>query len=181
MEAGGACSLLPSQARLGHSMTANRRRADSCQWCPVTAEETTDTNWNTGGSVWTSGNTFFTMKMTEPWHKLPRELVESLPLWSYMDMVLGNQLSQASIEQGFQPDDLQRSLPTSTIQWFRDFQQEPVPEGFVTVPVTSIVANPPHPAWDALIGWGSCSYDLGSENTHGQLCWALALLATKQP
>jgi len=56
------------------------------------------------------------MKMTEPWHKLPRELVESLPLWSYMDMVLGNQLSQASIEQGFQPDDLQRSLPTSTIQ-----------------------------------------------------------------
>jgi len=36
----------------------------SFQQCPVTGPEATGTNWNTGGAIWTSGNTF-TMRVME--------------------------------------------------------------------------------------------------------------------
>ena len=56
--------------------------------------------------------------MTEPQQSLPREAVESPPLEilkSHLDMVLGSQPWESLLEQGVGPDDLQRSLPTSTI------------------------------------------------------------------
>ena len=44
----------------------------SFQWCPVTGQEPVGTHWNTGGSLWTSGNTFFTVRVTKRWHRLAR-------------------------------------------------------------------------------------------------------------
>jgi len=38
--------------------------------------EAMGTNWNTGGSVWRSGNTFFTVWMTDHRNRLPRKDVE---------------------------------------------------------------------------------------------------------
>jgi len=45
---------------------------------------------------------FFTVRVTKPWHRLPREAVESPSLEifkSHLDMVLGNQLEAALLEQ----------------------------------------------------------------------------------
>ena len=56
------------------------------------------------------------MRVTEHQHRLPREAVESPPseiLKSCLDMVLGNQLGVALLEQVGM--DLQGSPPTSTI------------------------------------------------------------------
>lgn len=39
----------------------------------------TGANWNTAGSLWTSGNTF-TLRVTKLWHRLPREAVASSAL-----------------------------------------------------------------------------------------------------
>lgn len=36
----------------------------------MTRPEATDTNWNTGGTVWTSGNAV-TVRVTQHWHRLP--------------------------------------------------------------------------------------------------------------
>jgi len=47
---------------------------DSFQWYPLAGQNEMGTNWNTGGSIWTSGNT---VKVTEHRHRLPREAVES--------------------------------------------------------------------------------------------------------
>ena len=60
---------------------------------------------------------FFAVGVTEHWSRLPGEFVDSPSLEilkSCLDMVLGNQLWVALLEQGLRPDDLQRSLPTST-------------------------------------------------------------------
>lgn len=57
--------------------------------------------------------------MLEHWHILPRE-GRSLSLEIFrrhLDIVLGNLLRVALLEQGVGPGDIQRSLPTSTILW----------------------------------------------------------------
>jgi len=46
---------------------------------------------------------FFTVRVTEHWHRLPREVMESPPLEilrSHLDMVLGHQLKVTLIKQG---------------------------------------------------------------------------------
>ena len=61
---------------------------------------------------------FFTLRVTEHWHRLPRGVVESPSMEifkSRLDMVQGNWLHMALLEQRVGPDDLQRSLPTSAI------------------------------------------------------------------
>ena len=39
--------------------SVKRVELGSSQWCPVKGPEAMGTNWNTGDSLWTSGNTFF--------------------------------------------------------------------------------------------------------------------------
>ena len=55
-------------------------------------------------------------QVTEHWARLSREVVESpsLEILKRWVMVLGNQLSVALLEQEIGPDDLPRSLPSST-------------------------------------------------------------------
>ncbi|KAK4816234.1 hypothetical protein QYF61_013642 [Mycteria americana] len=62
---------------------------------------------------------FFPVGVTKRWQRLPRVLVGSpfLEIFkSHLDMVLGNRLCMSLLEQGGAgPDDLQRTIPTSTI------------------------------------------------------------------
>ena len=76
---------------------------------------------NTGGSLWTSGNIFFTVRVTEDWHKMSREVVESPSLEilkKYLDIIMGNQLWVTLLEQECWTRWAQRSLSTWTILWF---------------------------------------------------------------
>ena len=69
-----------------------RTEPGSFQWCPMTGPEAVGTNWNTGGSLWTSRN-FLTVSVIEHWHRLPKEVVESPTLEilkKNLDIVLGN-------------------------------------------------------------------------------------------
>jgi len=89
----------------------------SFQWCPVTGPEAVGTNWNTGRSLWTSGNTFL-LKGDQALAQAAREVVKSPSLEifrSHLDMVLGNLL-----EQGVGQDDLQRSISTLTLLWLQE-------------------------------------------------------------
>ena len=61
---------------------------------------------------------FFPLRVTEPWHRLPRETVESPSLeifQTHLDAVLCSLLWVTLLQQGFGLGDPQRSLPTPTI------------------------------------------------------------------
>ena len=61
---------------------------------------------------------FFTLRVTEPWHRLPREAVESPSLEIFqprLDTVLYSLLWVTLLRQGVGLGDPQRSLPTPTI------------------------------------------------------------------
>jgi len=50
---------------------AKKMEPGSLQWCPVTEQEASDRNGNTGGSPWMSGNTYFAVRVTKNWSRLP--------------------------------------------------------------------------------------------------------------
>jgi len=61
---------------------------------------------------------FFPLRVTEPWHRLPREAVESPSLEIFktrLDKVLCSLLWVTLLRQGVGLGDPQRSLPTLTI------------------------------------------------------------------
>jgi len=61
---------------------------------------------------------FLTLRVTEPWHRLPREAVESPSLEifkSRLDKVLCSLLWMTLLWQGVGLGDPQRSLPTPTM------------------------------------------------------------------
>ena len=91
-----------------------KRLCHALQWCLVTGPEGTGTNWNTEGSLWTS------VRVTKPWHRLPREAVESPSLEilkSCLNNVLGNQLYVALLSRGVGPDGLPSNLNYSVTLW----------------------------------------------------------------
>lgn len=58
--------------------TISVRHTGFLQWYPVTKILSAGTKWNTGGSLWASGNTFFfPVSVTDDWQRLPREIVHS--------------------------------------------------------------------------------------------------------
>jgi len=64
---------------------------------------------------------FFTLRVTEPWNRLPREVVESPSLeifQTHLDKVLCSLLWVTLLRQGVGLADPQRSLPTPTILSF---------------------------------------------------------------
>jgi len=61
---------------------------------------------------------FFPLRVTEPWPRLPREVVKSPSLEifkTHLDKVLCSLLWVTLLQQGVGPDDPQRSLPTPNI------------------------------------------------------------------
>lgn len=70
--------------------------------CLASEPETMGLNWNTGGSHWTSGNTFV-LWACQLWHNLAREFVETPSLEilkSFLDIVPGSWLYMALLKQG---------------------------------------------------------------------------------
>lgn len=60
---------------------------------------------------------FLTVRVAKHWHRLTQEVVESpcLEIFkSRLDVVTGNKVWVALVDQGLGPDDLHRSRPTST-------------------------------------------------------------------
>ena len=58
---------------------------------------------------------FFPLRVTEPWHRLPKEAVESPSLEIFqtrLDTILCSLLWVTLLQQGVGQDDPQRSLPT---------------------------------------------------------------------
>lgn len=67
----------------------------SFQPCP----KTMGPNWNTGDSLGTSGNTFFTVSGAKHCHRLPIETEKLEILKSNLAMALGNQLKLRGLDQ----------------------------------------------------------------------------------
>lgn len=85
----------------------------------VSGERTraTGTNWN----KWCFLNIrdhFFTARVTDHCHRLPREVVESPSLKIYRSLVMALGKKLPLLEQTGGTDDLQGSLPISTILWY---------------------------------------------------------------
>lgn len=83
-------------------------RLFSYHQCPVISQEAMDTNWNTGGFIWISGNT--TAWVTEHWHWLPEmfwRYSKATWIWSW-----ATYCKYLCMRREVGPNDLQRSFPT---------------------------------------------------------------------
>ena len=111
---GGISSMCINTWRDGVKKT----EPDSFQRCPVTGQEAMGTNWNTGGSPWTSGNTFSLWGWPSIGTGCPERLWSLCP-WRYSEVVCTWSWATGSrwlcLSRGIGPDDLWRPLPTSTV------------------------------------------------------------------
>jgi len=132
---GGAARLPPSGRRLlaRRSASGNERCGNSAGWrrgaglCHRATASARGPGAQTGRTLKHRGfplnvrKRFFSVRVTERWHRLLREVVESPSveiLKSCLETVLGNQLWVALLEQGGWTRCSQRSLPTSAVLWF---------------------------------------------------------------
>lgn len=82
---------------------------------PLPGPQAVGTNSYTGDSLRTSGN-FFTVRVTEYWHSLPKKSSSLEVFQIHLDMVLSFSWPAFSGEVG--PDELWRSVPMSSSLWF---------------------------------------------------------------
>ena len=97
-----------------------RMGPDSFQWCPVTGQGATGTNWSIGSSVWTWGRTYLLWGWRSPGTGCPGRLW-SLLLWRYSKPTCMWSCAVCCrwpcFGRGAGLDDSQRSLPTPNILW----------------------------------------------------------------
>jgi len=100
-----------------------RRLMDSFWWHAVREQGTTGRNWKTGSKFHTNTKNFFTVRVTEHWNRLPRDVEESPPMEIFkicLDTYLCDVLYWTCFSGRFGFYSLQRSLPTHTVQWSCD-------------------------------------------------------------
>lgn len=91
---------------------------DPSQWCPAIGQQATDTNSNTGNSIWNGDKT---LRMAEHWNRDTAEPPALELFKSHLDIFLCKLLWGSYFRRRVELDDLQRSIPISTFLWFRDF------------------------------------------------------------
>ena len=97
------------------------------EWCPVTGQGAVGTNWSIGSSVWTWGRTSSLWGWRSTGTGCPGRLW-SLLLWRYSRPAWTRSCAACSgwpcfgVRVGL--DDPQRSLPTSSVLWFRGFRRD---------------------------------------------------------
>ena len=100
--------------------SAKRTEPGSFQWCPLTGQAAKGTNWNTGGSLWTRKH-FVSWQWWSTAIGCPRTLWCIYP-WRYSEAVWTSSCAAGCkwpcLSSGVGPDDLQRSLLTSTNLYF---------------------------------------------------------------
>ena len=96
-----------------------RMGPNSFQWCPVTGQGATGTNWSIGSSIWTRGRTSSLWGWWSTGTGSPGRLW-ILPLWRYSRPAWTRSCAACCRWLCFGLDDPQRSLPTPTILWFCD-------------------------------------------------------------
>ena len=96
---------------------------NSFQWCPVTGQGATGTNWSTGSSIWTWGRPASLWGWRSTGTGCPGRLW-SLLLWRYARPAWTRSYAACAawpcFGRGVGLDDPQRFLPTPTILWFCD-------------------------------------------------------------
>ena len=107
--------------------TKEREGPSSFQWCPVTGQGATGTNWGRGSSSWTRGRTSSLWGWRSPGPGCPGRLW-SLLLWRYSRPTWTRSCAACSGWPCFGRraglGDPQRSLPTPTILWFCDHGED---------------------------------------------------------
>ena len=117
----------PTWKILGFWVGVRRMGPNSFQWCPVTGQGATGTNWRIGSSIRKWGRTSLLWGWQSPGTGCPEGLWIVL-LWRYSRPTWARSRAACSrwpcLSRLFGLDDPQRSLPTANVLWFCEFPEQ---------------------------------------------------------